>query len=471
MAWSLQVLGSNKSGKVDRRKFFEKTTFGVPAFLLFPLGISSCGKEEDLSLIETDKKIVVIGGGMAGLSAARYLHQRGVSSILLEAQESLGGRTKTDRSNPLPFDLGASWIHGPSKSNPIVALADEAGVKTFLTDDESLLIYDQDGSVYKDRKAEEAYQHLVQIMEELPDQGRNDQSFGQVFSAEYPQLNKERFWKYQLSAYLEFSTGADISNLSSIYFDDDEEFSGQDLIVTNGYSTMIDHLAQDLEIRLNAEVNQINYSGEQILIQSNAGDYEADLVVVTIPLGVLKNKQVTFTPSLPAEKESALSQLEMNAINKFLCIWEDPFWDLDLQYVGYTPEQKGKFNYYLNVRKYSEINALMTFSFGNYSLETEQMSDAEINHEIMEHLRAIYGTSIPAPKSLQRTRWMADRHARGSYSFVSKGGNSSAYDQLATSVQGKLFFAGEHTSRNYRGTVHGAYISGVRAAKEIVAFL
>ena len=158
----------------------------------------------------------------------------------------------------------------------------------------------------------------------------------------------------------------------------------------------------------------------------------------------------------------------MGSVNKFLCVWDTAFWDVDKQYIGYTPKEKGKFNYFLNVKPFTNANALMTFSFGDYSLETEKMSDEEIIENIMSHLKVIYGDSIPYPKHMKRTSWNSNPYTYGSYSFVGISGRSKYYKHFKQSKSSHLYFAGEHTSKPYRGTVHGAYLSGLREAEKII---
>lgn len=271
-----------------------------------------------------------------------------------------------------------------------------------------------------------------------------------------------------LSAYLEFSVGGDISELSSVYFDDDEVFNGADEIITNGYDKITDHLASGLNIRLNTRVSSIDYSGERAMVTSQGTTFEGDYVLVTVPLGVLKNNGIQFLPQLPTNKSTAISNTQMGNVNKFLLVWDTSFWDTSLQYIGYTPETKGKFNYFLNVRKFSSKNALMTFAFGDYATVTENMSDADIINEIMSHLQGIYGNTIPAPTNMLRTKWGENINCYGAYSFATNGTTSADFHALSESINNRLYFAGEHTSRDYRGTVHGAYLSGIREANKII---
>ena len=452
---------------MKRRHFIETTLFALP-YLALGTPLTSCDKADDLPTLTTDKSIIIIGAGMAGLAAAKYFKNRGINVTVLEAQDRVGGRLKTNRSLGIAFDEGASWIHGP-KGNPVTILANRAGSITCQTDDEEIDIYDVDGTIYPDEQFDSAEATFESILENFT--GSVDQSFATAFYAQYPQYQGDRLWTYFLSSYLEFDTGGDISELSSLDFYDDEAFRGKDLIITNGFDTVAEYLAQGLDIRLNTAVSEIDYTSNGVKLVTDMGDFNADFIISTIPLGVLKAQTVVFTPPLEGEIAAAISNLKMGSVNKFLCIWDTPFWDTDLHYIGYTSEEKGKFSYFLNLRKYTTANGLMAFSFGDYSKQTELMTEAEIIDDIMANLRSIYGSSIPDPTNFLRTQWFSDPFSRGSYSFATSGVRSSEFTKFEAAVDNKLFFAGEHTSRDYRGTVHGALLSGVRAAEQIAELL
>jgi monoamine oxidase len=274
-----------------------------------------------------------------------------------------------------------------------------------------------------------------------------------------------------LSAYLEFDTGGDISKLSSKFFDDDEEYNGEDLIITNGYDKVTDFLAQGLDIRLNTRVTSINYNNKKVSVEANDNIIAADYVIVSVPLGVLKNNTINFTPALPTNKTYAIKRTNIGNVNKFLLVWKKSFWETNLQYIGYTSDTKGKYNYFLNMRKFTPSNALMTFAFGDYATITESMTENEIIDNIMMNLRSIYGNSIPNPTDFLRTKWGQNINSFGAYSYSTNGSTSADFDILANEINNKVFFAGEHTEREYRGTVHGAYLSGIREADKIIDLL
>ncbi|MEL6659015.1 MAG: NAD(P)/FAD-dependent oxidoreductase [Bacteroidota bacterium] len=414
-----------------------------------------------------DRRVVIVGAGVAGLAAAYHLRQNGFQNIMiLEAQSQIGGRLRTNRSLGLAFDEGASWIHGP-KGNPITEIAEKAGANTFMTEDDNIKVYDVDGSEYEQEVLEEAEEIYEDLLEEV--QGSSDRSFGEVFFEQFPQYKNDRLWTFILSAFLEFDTGSDIYQLSSVDFYDDEDFRGKDVLITDGYDKVADYLAQGIEIQLNSRVTAVDYTGATAIVTTDQAEYEADFVLVTVSLGVLKKGILSFQPALPAPTQSAINNLEMGTVNKFLLTWDTAFWDTDVQYIGFTPEERGKFNFFLNLRAYTEANALMTFAFGDFAVRTEEMSDAAIVEQIMAHLQIMYGEDVPPPRQFLRTLWRQNEYTFGSYSFATNGTRSSDFDVFSEPINERLFFGGEHTIAAYRGTVHGAYLSGLRAARQIMS--
>lgn len=448
---------------MNRQSFLKNSFYTALGLGLAPSLLASCRKKRD----PKDKLVLVVGAGIAGLAAAKKLKEEGFSVLLLEAQNRVGGRLKTNRSLGLPFDEGASWIHGYD-SNPLGQLASQAGTTSSLTDDENVEIFDSNGQAYSSAQLDNLEQQYYSALEQVANAAGQGQSFESVFRSLYPNALNDRLWKYLLSAYLEFDTGADISQLSAKLFDEDELFSGKDHIVTNGYDGIAQFLARDLDIRLDTKITAIDYSREGVRVQSNQEEFVADYLILTVPLGVLQSGTISFTPRLPESKTQVLATMGMGNVNKFLLLWDTPFWDTSLQYIGYTPEEMGKYNYFLNFLRFSQTPALMTFALGSYAQETESLSDAQVQADIMQHLRAIYGQSIPEPRSLLRTRWGQDPYSFGAYSYPGLNTKAGDFSVLAQALDEKLFFAGEHTNEEYRGTVHGAYLSGQRAANELL---
>ncbi|MBK8827282.1 MAG: FAD-dependent oxidoreductase [Saprospiraceae bacterium] len=451
---------------MQRRKFIKDTITGLPIVIITPSFLSSCSNDSD-GQKANGKTVIVVGAGISGLAAAKKLKDNGFNVIVLEAQSKVGGRLKTIRSLGVAFDEGASWIHGTA-GNPITSLAQQAGMNTAFTDDESILAYDIGGVLHSDSNFSDTEDKFYTVLETLKNNGSSTKSFETVFNELYPTYCNDRLWKFFLSTYLTFDTG-DLNMLSSLLYNEGEEFGGEERISVNGYDTIPSYLAIGLNVQLNQKVTKIDYSNTKILVSHNGTVTEADYVLVTVPLGVLKANKIDFVPSLPNTKQNAIQKVGVNCVNKFLLTWETAFWD-DEQYICYTPDIKDKFNYFVNVKKYQPtVNALMTFAYADKARQTENMTDQQIIEEIMTHLRDIYGNNIPYPKNILRTKWQTNEYSYGSYSYTAVGTEMRHFDDLAEEIDDKIFFAGEHTEIDYFSTAHGAYLSGIREADKIIA--
>ena len=451
---------------MQRRKFIKDTITGLPIVIITPSLLSSCNNEGD-GQKANGKTVIIVGAGISGLAAAKKLKDNGFNVIVLEAQSKVGGRLKTNRSLGVAFDEGASWIHGTA-GNPIASLAQQAGMNTAFTDDESILAYDLGGVLHSDSNFSDTEDKFYSVLETLKNNGSSTKSFETVFNELYPTYCNDRLWKFFLSTYLTFDTG-DLNMLSSLLYNEGEEFGGEERISVNGYDTIPSYLAIGLNVQLNQKVTKIDYSNTKILVSHNGTVTEADYVLVTVPLGVLKANKIDFVPSLPNTKQNAIQKVGVNCVNKFLLTWETAFWD-DEQYICYTPDIKDKFNYFVNVKKYQPtVNALMTFAYADKARQTENMTDQQIIEEIMTHLRDIYGNNIPYPKNILRTKWQTNEYSYGSYSYTAVGTEMRHFDDLAEEIDDKIFFAGEHTEIDYFSTAHGAYLSGIREADKIIA--
>lgn len=449
---------------MKRRKFIKKALHTTGFALLTPSIFSACRKDDP-----KDKTVVVVGAGISGLAAARTLKDKGFNVVVLEAQDRVGGRLRTNRTLGVAFDEGASWIHGVT-GNPIATLAQQSGMTTFHTVDESRKSYDIGGVLHSSSVYDSAETELYNILDVMMKNGNATQSFETVFNNRYPNYVNNRLWRFLLSTYVTFDTG-DLDKLSSLLYNEGEEYSGIETIATNGYDTIAKHLATGLDIRLNERVTKVEYAAEKVAVTHNNAVSEADYVIVSVPLGVLKKDKIQFVPDLSATKKTAIQKLGMNTVNKFLLTWDTAFWD-DVQYISYTPEAKDKFNYFVNVKKMNpSVNALMTFAYADYARQTETMTDTQVINEIMTHLRDIYGNSIPNPKNMLRTKWDSNENAFGAYSYTAIGTEMRHFEDLAAAVNDKLFFAGEHTEVDYFSTAHGAYLSGIREAKKIIDLL
>ena len=421
------------------------------------------------------RRVIVIGAGMAGLAAARKLLASGLSVTILEARDRIGGRVWTDVHDGIPLDMGAGWIHGPEAGNPISALTKEAGAKTFMTDDDSIIVIGANGKEVTEeqfgRGEKRVKKTLRRIATRMEEDDQTDLSLAKAIDRTDPGALRDPFVQYELTSNIEFDTGGWLEALSAKNYLGDEKYPGKDLILPDGYGAIPRLLASGLDIRLRQIVTHIEHNPTGVSVSIGATTLNADFAVVTLPLGVLAAKSVPINPPLSHAKQLAMSRLGVGQVNKIFLIFDHAFWPLKTQYFGFHSPIRGRFAYFMNYRTSSPFNCLVTFGFGLEGGIVERMSEAQLIAEITPHLKTLFGPQASAPKRAICTHWNEDPFARGAYCFASVGSTKKDHKIMAQPEGQRLFFAGEHTHEQYRATVHGAYLSGIREADRILASL
>ena len=216
-------------------------------------------------------------------------------------------------------------------------------------------------------------------------------------------------------------------------------------------------------------MTEIDHSGPAIVVTASGGaTFEAARVIVTVPLGVLKDDFISFRPSLPSRKRSAIANLEMGVLNKTYLLFDDVFWDREVERLQYVSADNGQWAETISLYPYIGQPILAMLNAGTFGTQLERLSDREVVARAVAALTNMYG-DVPAPSDVRVTRWRSDPWTHGSYSYVPAGSSFKEHATLGEPVGDKVFFAGEATRDDYPATVHGAYLSGVRAARQIVA--
>ena len=416
--------------------------------------------------------VIVVGAGIAGLTAARELKAQGFGVTVIEARDRLGGRIWTDRSLGTPLDFGASWIH-ETDGNPIARLARDFGVKTIETDYESIYVYDHTGEKMSDDYVEEIVDGTEEILEEAFALSRKfDRDVSMAYALDHAMkgvtLTQEETYalNWRVTA-LEVEAAADFKELS-LSGDNigDKGFDGGDELFPDGYDQIVRRVARGLDFRLGHKVQRIIYNKQGVKIVTDRGAFVGDGAVITLPLGVLKSGSVKFSPPLPDYKQKAIAMLQMGVLNKVALRFSTPFWATDRDFIGYISEKKGHFPVFLNWHKYTKQPVLIGFTGGSFARSIEKLSDREIAEQTVGVLRKMFGRRASDPTGVKVARWSSDPFAHGSYSIFPPGAQGEAYDALAEPV-GRLFFAGEATIRDHPATVHGAFLSGIREGRRI----
>jgi len=291
-------------------------------------------------------------------------------------------------------------------------------------------------------------------------------------------------------ANLEYSNAINYGQLSLGGWDVDagNEWEGKHTQIVGGYQQVprgLLHCPYPLTVRKKTAVTRIHYSpdnsGAARIECEDGSSVTADVIVSTIPLGVLKTETVAFEPTLPDWKTGAIDRLGFGILNKVVMVYKEAFWDTSRDIFGvlrdpvhraslnqadYTTK-RGRFFQWFNCTKTSGLPTLIALMAGDAAFQTEAESSQSLVAEATQVLRDVFGESTPEPVEAIITRWGSDRFARGSYSYTGPDFLPDDYETMAKPI-GNLFFAGEHTCGTHPATVHGAYISGLRAASEVM---
>ena len=189
--------------------------------------------------------------------------------------------------------------------------------------------------------------------------------------------------------------------------------------------------------------------------------------MITVPHGVLRQNKVVFAPALPDWKQQAIRAIGTGQADKIVLQFDKAFWDARQQFLSFRRAGWGQAEMFLNLKRTTDKSILVGMVLGDARKEILN-GEGRLSDDLMLRLRRIYGADIPEPSNLYLTDWSADPHSLGPFAIPLVGSTPNQYAALAEPIGGKLFFAGEHTNFEYRASVHGAYLSGLRAAKQVM---
>lgn len=432
-------------------------------------------------------RVLVIGAGVAGLTAARTLQSAGHPVTVLEAATRIGGRVHTNRSlfGGLPIELGAQFIHGKrndsGNTNPLWRLARSQNWPTtpFSADSGALfrnglpLSTKEEDRLYS--LVSDAYEWMIDVHKEQLENSQTTISLLSAFDAfsRHRRLSNTRRLdlRASLAAEIEGDLAEDLSRISLLAFDEDEEFAvGGDQMILGGYDQVPAHLATGLDIRLRQRIHRIEHARTPARVLTQDGNvFEAEKLLITVPLGVLRSNTITFSPLLPPAKRSAISRMRMGAFTKVILQFPNRFWPDGNWFTNIIPKAPWGLSFSSMETPHPGSNILIAWQSGSRARALESQTNAQVLSIVMSDLRATFPTqTLPDPAQLHVTRWSLDPLTLGAYSYPAVGSPRQDINRLAAPVGSHLFFAGEATSADYPGTVHGAWLSGERAATEII---
>ena len=467
------------------------------------------------------RTVVIVGAGLAGISAARTLNEDDRFDVkILEASDRTGGRIFTSVIDGTPVELGATYIHGTTDNviyelskqhglscdldNDYYNLTDMTKTSALLSNGESLpsdvvtkcsrkfleLSNDMDSSANAPMWAKMYEDMHAYLASEYPKRLESDPTTRDVLKAPY----SSSLFDFFLSRHSVFECQENCKGLG--LQNDYIALAGNPACRFNNgstYSSLVNKLVEGLpkdSILHGREVVKINTENDSVLIKCRNGDqFEADHVIVTISLGVLKgrcldenllpNECSLFTPALPLKKQEAIRKLGFGHVEKIVLKFDQEIFSKQKLLMLWLPDDKNdpviqeKFPWAANLHIFynpTSVHLYETWLCGNAVVCIEKASKEEIKEGMSYVLEKFLKHPIPKPVDVYMHKWLADPLFRGCYTsdLVSANTSASITALLEPLNENRVLFAGEATHLEFFSTIHGAYLSGVREAERLL---
>jgi monoamine oxidase len=403
--------------------------------------------------------VAIIGAGAAGLGAAHALKDSGLSTLVLEARDRVGGRGHTIEAAPdIAFDLGCGWLHSADR-NSFVKIAEQLNFEI-----------DKTRPPWREQSFDAGFPlaerlDFIRALDAFYDRAEQAANSGRD-SAAASYLEPGNRWNPMIHAISTYVNGAELDRVSVLDMDayEDTEINWR---VRRGYGALMAAYGASCPLALDTEVTLIDHSAKRLRIETSRGTLSAARAIITVPTNLIADEAIRFHPALPAKVDAARG-LPLGLDNKVMLALSEPdALPKDGNLRGATMRTAmGSFH----LRPFGKP-CIEGFFGGSFARELENAGDGALAAEAIDEIVALLGSDFRQKlKPLAESRWGHDPFARGAYSHALPG-HAGMRAVLAAPVDGRLFFAGEATSPNFFSTAHGARDSGERAAQEVLAML
>ena len=443
----------------------------------------------------------MIGAGLAGLSAARELEKQGLSVVVLEARDRVGGRTLNRKlGDGKVVEIGGQWV-GPTQDF-VLSLIDELGLETFKTYIDGENLYYRDGNLqrYTGTIPPASVPALVEVATTL--NSLNQMAATVPVEAPWESPNAAAFdsqtfetWKLDNMHTAEARDLLDLA-MASVFAAEPRDLSllyvlfyiaaaagdinnlinttggGQESRIVGGSQKISIKMAKQLgkSVRLGTAVKTIRMNGSDVEVRAGKQTWVAKRVVNTLPPAL--NPTIRALPALPAARMQLEQRVPMGTVIKCLAVYDTPFWRDD-GLSGMVTSNLGPVKLtYDNSPPDGSPGVLLGFIEGQEARDWGKRSESKRQQAVIGSLERYFGSQARTGlRGYMEKSWAADRWSRGCYVGFMGPGVLTGYRGAIRDPIGGMHFAGTETATEWAGYMDGAVQSGLRAAAEVTGSL